>query len=106
MGNPGGDVLHGLGQSFQRLVREVIAFEAAEKGLDHHAYFTGTDEPYKKLKRALRADIDEASSEASSSSLYSKVSRPFDKLKTGKIAIKVINHYEDEELKVFSMTAS
>jgi hypothetical protein len=25
-----------------------------------HAYFTGADEPYDKLKRALRADIDEA----------------------------------------------
>ena len=25
-----------------------------------HAYFTGADEPYEKLKRALRADIDEA----------------------------------------------
>ena len=25
-----------------------------------HAYFTGADEPYDKLKRALRAEIDEA----------------------------------------------
>jgi adenine-specific DNA-methyltransferase len=25
-----------------------------------HAYFTGADEPYERLKRALRADIDEA----------------------------------------------
>lgn len=25
-----------------------------------HAYFTGTDEPYDKLQRALRANIDEA----------------------------------------------
>jgi adenine-specific DNA-methyltransferase len=62
-----------------------------------HAYFTGADEPYEKLKRALRADIDEAAW----SSLYSTVSRPFDKPKTGKIAIKVINHYGDEVLKVF-----
>jgi adenine-specific DNA-methyltransferase len=62
-----------------------------------HAYFTGADEPYEKLKRALRADIDEAAW----SSLYSTVSRPFEKPKTGKIAIKVINHYGDEVLKVF-----
>jgi adenine-specific DNA-methyltransferase len=62
-----------------------------------HAYFTGADEPYEKLKRALRADIDEAAW----SSLYSTVSRPFDKPKTGKIAIKVINHYGDEVLKVY-----
>jgi adenine-specific DNA-methyltransferase len=31
------------------------------------------------------------------------VSRPFDKPKTGKIAIKVINHYGDEVLKVFEV---
>jgi adenine-specific DNA-methyltransferase len=62
-----------------------------------HAYFTGADEPYEKLKRALRADIDESAW----SSLYSTVSRPFDKPKTGKIAIKVINHYGDEVLKVY-----
>ena len=62
-----------------------------------HAYFTGADEPYEKLKRALREYIDESAW----SSLYSTVSRPFDKPKTGKIAIKVINHYGDEVLKVF-----
>jgi len=63
-----------------------------------HAYFTGADEPYEKLKRALRAEIDEAAW----SSLYSTKSRPFDKPETGKIAVKVINHYGDEVLKVFS----
>jgi adenine-specific DNA-methyltransferase len=64
-----------------------------------HAYFTGAEEPYEKLKRALRADIDEAAW----SSLYSTVSRPFDKPETGKIAVKVINHYGDEVLKVFEI---
>src|ERR1700722_4706994 len=62
-----------------------------------HAYFTGAEEPYDKLKRALRAEIDEAAWRA----LYSTVSRPFDKPKSGKIAVKVINHYGDEVLKVF-----
>ena len=62
-----------------------------------HAYFTGADEPYDKLKRALRADIDEAAW----SSLYSTVSRPFNKPESGNIAVKVINHYGDEVLKVF-----
>jgi adenine-specific DNA-methyltransferase len=62
-----------------------------------HAYFTGADEPYEKLKRALRADIDEAAWQT----LYSTVSRPFDKPSTGKIAIKVINHYGDEVMKIF-----
>jgi len=65
-----------------------------------HAYFTGAEEPYQKLKRALRAEIDEAAW----SSLYSTVSRPFDPPKTGKIAIKVINHYGDEVLKVYEVT--
>jgi adenine-specific DNA-methyltransferase len=64
-----------------------------------HAYFTGADEPYDKLKRALRADIDEAAW----SSLYSTVSRPFSKPDSGKIAVKVINHYGDEVLKVFAV---
>jgi adenine-specific DNA-methyltransferase len=64
-----------------------------------HAYFTGAGEPYDKLQRVLRAEI----SEAAWSSLYSTVSRPFDKPETGKIAIKVINHYGDEVLKVFGI---
>lgn len=69
-----------------------------------HAYFTGADEPYEKLKRALRAEIDESAWSA----LYSTVSRPFPKPKgkgraLGKIAIKVINHYGDEVLKVYSV---
>ena len=64
-----------------------------------HAYFTGAEEPYERLKRALRAEIDEAAW----TSLYSTVSRPFDVPKTGKIAIKVINHYGDEVLKVFEV---
>jgi adenine-specific DNA-methyltransferase len=62
-----------------------------------HAYFTGADEPYDKLKRALRSEIDESAW----SSLYSTESQPFDKPESGKIAVKVINHYGDEVLKVF-----
>jgi len=64
-----------------------------------HAYFTGAEEPYEKLQRALRAEIDEAAW----STLYSTKSRPFDPPKSGKIAIKVINHYGDEVLKVLEM---
>lgn len=64
-----------------------------------HAYFTGAEEPYEKLKRALRADIDEAAW----SSLYSTTSRSFNKPESGKIAVKVINHYGDEVLKIFSV---
>jgi len=64
-----------------------------------HAYFTGADEPYSKLKRALRAEIDEAAW----NSIYSTTSRPFDRPESGKIAVKVINHYGDEVLKVFEV---
>jgi adenine-specific DNA-methyltransferase len=64
-----------------------------------HAYFTGADEPYEKLQRALRAEIDEAAW----SSLYSTTSRPFAWPNTGKIAVKVINHYGDEVLKVYNV---
>ena len=62
-----------------------------------HAYFLGGDEPYKKLQQALRAEIDQQTW----STLYSAKSRPFPKPRTGKIAIKVINHYGDEVLKVY-----
>ncbi len=64
-----------------------------------HAYFTGADNPYDKLKRALRAEIDEAAWSA----LYSTTSRPFAPPATGKIAVKVINHYGDEVLKVYEV---
>ncbi len=65
-----------------------------------HAYFTGADQPYEKLKRALRADIDEAAWSA----LYSTKSQPFPMPgKKGKIAVKVINHYGDEVLKVYDL---
>ncbi len=64
-----------------------------------HAYFTGSDNPYDKLKRALRAEIDEAAW----SMLYSTKSRPFDSPETGKIAVKIINHYGDEVLKVYEV---
>ena len=64
-----------------------------------HAYFTGGDMPYEKLQRALRADIDESAW----AELYSTTSRLFDPPKTGKIAVKVINHYGDEVLKVFDV---
>jgi adenine-specific DNA-methyltransferase len=64
-----------------------------------HAYFLGDDDPYDKLRRALRADIDEAAW----SSLNSTVSRPFPVPDSGCIAIKVINHYGDEILRVYGV---
>lgn len=64
-----------------------------------HAYFLGADKPYEKLKKALKADIKEDAWDE----LYSTVSRPFPKPKTGKIAVKVINHFGDEVMKTIEI---
>ena len=62
-----------------------------------HAYFLGANDPYKSLKTALRAEIDEAAW----ATLYREVSRPFNRPTNGRIAVKVINHFGDEVMKVF-----
>jgi adenine-specific DNA-methyltransferase len=64
-----------------------------------HAYFTGADDPYDKLRRALRADI----SEDAWASINSTVSRPFPRPSTGRLAVKVINHYGDEVMRVLAL---
>jgi len=64
-----------------------------------HCYFTGGGDPYKRLKTALKSEIDLDAWE----SLNSTVSRPFDPPTTGKIAVKVINDYGDEVMKVFAV---
>ncbi|HQF55041.1 MAG TPA: site-specific DNA-methyltransferase [Fibrobacteria bacterium] len=62
-----------------------------------HAYFLGQNDPYKSLKTTLKAEID---AEAWAT-LNSDLSRPFEKPKSGRIAVKVINHLGDEVMKVF-----
>jgi adenine-specific DNA-methyltransferase len=62
-----------------------------------HAYFLGANDPYKSLKTTLKAEINEDAWAA----LHSDTSRPFDKPKSGRIAVKVINHLGDEVMKVF-----
>jgi Type III restriction enzyme, res subunit len=69
-----------------------------------HAYFLyggkqTKEGPYDKLKKALRAEIDEAEW----AKLYSATSQPFEVPKRKKIAVKVINHFGDEVLKVYSI---
>jgi adenine-specific DNA-methyltransferase len=49
----------------------------------------------------LRAEVDEAAW----ASLYKTTSRAFERPKSGKIAVKVINHYGDEVLRVFAVRA-
>ncbi|MDE2974722.1 MAG: site-specific DNA-methyltransferase [Gemmatimonadota bacterium] len=62
-----------------------------------HAYFLGARDPYKSLKTSLKAEIDREAW----ASLRRARSRPFAKPRTGRIAVKVINHLGDEAMKVF-----
>ena len=62
-----------------------------------HAYFLGANDPYSALKTTLKAEIDPEAW----ATLNSDTSRPFDKPKNGRIAVKVINHLGDEVMKVF-----
>jgi adenine-specific DNA-methyltransferase len=64
-----------------------------------HCYFTGDNDPYKRLKAALKADIDPDAWET----LYKTKSRPFERPEKRKIAVKVINHYGDEVLQVYDV---
>jgi adenine-specific DNA-methyltransferase len=62
-----------------------------------HAYFLGANDPYSALKTTLKTEVDKDAWET----LNSDTSRPFDKPKSGRIAVKVINHLGDEVMKVF-----
>ncbi len=62
-----------------------------------HAYFLGANDPYKSLKTTLKAEINQEAWDT----LNSDISRPFDKPKNGRIAVKVINHLGDEVMKVY-----
>ena len=62
-----------------------------------HAYFLGANDPYSSLKTTLKAEIDPEAWET----LNRDTSRPFERPKKGRIAVKVINHLGDEVMKVF-----
>ena len=64
-----------------------------------HAYFLGANDPYSALKTTLKAEIDKEAWDT----LNSDASRPFDKPKSGRVAVKVINHLGDEVMKVFKV---
>ena len=64
-----------------------------------HADFTGAGEPYTRLQKALKAEVDEDAW----ASLYRTESRPFPVPASGQIAIKVINHFGDEVMKVYEV---
>ena len=61
------------------------------------AYFPGSNDPYKALRRSLKAEINEDAW----ASLRKNTSRPFMKPNSGRIAVKVINHLGDEAMRVF-----
>jgi adenine-specific DNA-methyltransferase len=62
-----------------------------------HAYFLGANDPYSALKTTLKAEINEDAW----ATLNSDTSRAFAKPKSGRLAVKVINHLGDEVMKVF-----
>jgi adenine-specific DNA-methyltransferase len=64
-----------------------------------HAYFPGAEIPYKQLKTTLKGEIDEEAWD----SLKRTVSRPFVRPKSGRVAVKVINHLGDEVMKVLGV---
>jgi len=64
-----------------------------------HAYFLGANDPYSALKTTLKAEINPEAW----ATLNSDTSRPFEKPKSGRIAVKVINHLGDEVMKVFKV---
>lgn len=63
------------------------------------AYFTGWDDPYGKLARTLRAEVDQQAWET----LYREESILFERPKSGRVAVKVINDAGDEVLKIFEV---
>ncbi len=64
-----------------------------------HAYFLGANDPYRALKTTLKAEINEEAW----ATLKNDTSRAFPKPKSGRIAVKVINHLGDEVMKVFKV---
>ena len=57
----------------------------------------GANDPGKALTTTLKAKTDPAAW----ATLHSGISRPFDQPRSGRIAVKVINHLGDEVMKVF-----
>ena len=62
-------------------------------------YFPGRDKVYDAFKKFLNNDIDREEWE----SVAKTVSRPFPRPDTGRIAVKVINHFGDEVMKIFEV---
>ena len=64
-----------------------------------HAYFLGANDPYNALRTTLKTEINPEAW----ASLNSDTSRAFTIPKSGRVAVKVINHLGDEVMKVFKL---
>ena len=74
-----------------------VAPNAGETGRGFLDHLAGANDPYKSLKTTLKAEIDPDAW----ATPHIDTSRPFEKPKPGRIAVKVINHLGDEVMKVF-----
>jgi adenine-specific DNA-methyltransferase len=63
------------------------------------AYFLGSKNPYERLKKALKAEIDESAFE----NLVGPIGQPFPRPESCRVAVKVVNHYGDEAFRVLSV---
>ena len=76
-----------------------LSIQIITKSFVRHMHFLGANDPYKALKTTLNAEINKEAW----ATLHSDTSRPFNKPKSGRIAVKVINHLGDEVMKVFKV---
>ena len=75
----------------------IDTYYSEESFFVRQTYFLGANDPYSALKTTLKAEINEGAR----ATLNSDTSRAFPKPKSGRIAVKVINHLGDEVMKVF-----
>jgi adenine-specific DNA-methyltransferase len=59
-----------------------------QTALSDHAYFLGANDLYGALKTTLKAEIDQVAW----ASLHSDIPRPLARPRSGRLAVKVINH--------------
>ena len=65
-----------------------------------HAFFLGANDPFSTLKTTLKAAIGQEAW----ATLNRDTSRAFEKPRSGRIAVKVINHLGTEVMKIFRVT--
>ena len=94
-----GEVVALLGRNGAGKTTALLTLAGALRPLAGEIHFLGANDPYSALKTTLKAEIN---AEAWAT-LNSDTSRPFERPKSGRIAVKVINHLGDEVMKVFKV---